>query len=118
MSGNAWIWRAIPFWKQLFESFEFLGLWCEIIQISATLLSIFLSHISLIVHPAPLITKEPAAKVARRVRSGRWPGPAAMQMLRRVKLRGETEMMVYHLHPQGQNSSHVPMGLSSLASLR
>ena len=51
----------------------------------STLLSIFLSHISLIVQPAPLITKEPAAKVARRVRSGRWPGPAAMQMLQKVK---------------------------------
>ena len=40
---------------------------------------------SLIVQPAPLITKEPAAKVARRVRSGKWPGPAAMQMLGKVK---------------------------------
>ena len=52
------------------------------------MLSIFLSHISLIVQPAPLITKDPAAKVARRVRSGRWPGPAAMQMLEEVKGEG------------------------------
>ena len=58
--------------------------WPEVIGLSlvlSTLLSMFLSHMSLIVHPAPLITKEPAAKVASRVRSGRWPGPAAMQML-------------------------------------
>ena len=40
---------------------------------------------SLIVQPAPLITKEPAAKVARRVTSGKWPGPAAMQMLGGMK---------------------------------
>ena len=48
---------------------------------ASTLLSMFLSHMSLMVQPAPRITKEPAAKVARRGREGSWPGEAARQIL-------------------------------------
>lgn len=57
-----------------------------------TFLSKSLSHMSLIVHPAPLISKAPTPKSASMRRSGRHPGSAASPIL----------------HVQGRYSSHVP----------
>ena len=61
-------------------------------RVLSTCLSIFLSHISLIVHPAPLITRAPAPNTASRERSGIAPGTPANPILQ----------------PQGQNNNHVP----------
>ena len=47
---------------------------------------------SLIVHPAPLITKEPINIILRILKSGKLPGAVA----------NATD------HPQGQNNNHVP----------
>merc|ERR1719318_1387616 len=68
----------------------------------STSLSMFLSHMSLMVQPAPLMTKAPTPKMANMWRSGSWPAGVARQSDQ----------------PQGQNSSQVPMGLSSLARRR
>lgn len=57
-----------------------------------TFLSKSLSHMSLIVHPAPLISKAPTPKSASMRRSGRHPGSAASPILQ----------------VQGRYSSHVP----------
>jgi len=51
-----------------------------------------LSHMSLIVQPAPLMMREPAPNRDRRYKSGREPGAAAKDML----------------HVQGRYNSHVP----------
>ncbi len=58
-----------------------------------TLRSIFWSHISLIVQPAPLITKAPEIIKLKMPRSGRVPGAAANATLQL----------------QGQKSNHVPI---------
>jgi len=67
-----------------------------------TLLSISLSHISLIVHPAPRMTTAPRANLESIITSGRWPMGATMAILQQ----------------HGHSSSHVPMGLSARASMR
>ena len=64
-----------------------------LVLVRSTLLSIFLSHMSFIVHPAPLITKAPERNRVISQGSGKAPGAVARAQL----------------HPQGQNSSHVPV---------
>ena len=68
-----------------------------------TLRSIFLSHISLIVQPAPLIIKAPVAKSPSNVGSGKGvPGGVANPKLQ----------------PHGQNNNQEPMGLSIRISFK
>jgi hypothetical protein len=64
-----------------------------LVLVRSTLLSISLSHMSFIVHPAPLITKAPERNRVISQGSGKAPGPVARAQL----------------HPQGQKSSHVPV---------
>lgn len=61
--------------------------------VRATLASISLSHISLIVHPAPRIINAPEAKMANVAKSGKHPGDALNATL----------------HPHGQNNNQVPI---------
>lgn len=68
-----------------------------LVLVRATLLSMSLSHMSLMVHPAPRITIAPTANLAIMTKSGRAPAGAAMAMLQQ----------------HGQRSSHVPTGLSA-----
>lgn len=57
-----------------------------------TFLSKSLSHMSLMIHPAPLMRNAPMPNRAISLKSGKWPASPARQMLQ--------------VH--GQNSSHVP----------
>lgn len=68
-----------------------------LVLVLATLLSISLSHMSLIVHPAPRMTIAPTANFAIMRKSGRAPAGAAMAMLQQ----------------HGHRSNHVPTGLSA-----
>lgn len=58
-----------------------------------TFLSKSLSHMSLMVQPAPLINNEPVPNNASMLKSGRQPGSAASPIL----------------HVQGKKSNHVPV---------
>ena len=69
-------------------------------RVRSTFLSISASHMSLIVHPAPLIIIAPIAIRPNMNGSGSSPADPAMPML----------------HPQGQNRSQDPIGLSNLMS--
>mmetsp|Transcript_6878 Transcript_6878/g.13607 ORF Transcript_6878/g.13607 Transcript_6878/m.13607 type:complete len:206 (-) Transcript_6878:89-706(-) len=70
------------------------------VLVRSTLLSMSISHISLIVHPAPRITKAPIPNLVIIHRSGKAPMGATIAMLQQ----------------HGQRSNHVPIGLSSRAS--
>lgn len=65
-------------------------------RVKYTFLSKSLSHMSLMVHPAPLISRAPVPKRESMPRCGRHPGSEARAML----------------HVQGRYSSHVPAAQS------
>uniref|UniRef100_A0A0B6ZUL5 Uncharacterized protein n=1 Tax=Arion vulgaris TaxID=1028688 RepID=A0A0B6ZUL5_9EUPU len=86
---KAWNWEISPAAKGL-------------TLVLATFESISLSHMSLIIQPAPRMKNAPAPNKVKILKSGRHPGSAAKAIL----------------HVQGQYRSQLPIGLSNLISRR